>query len=130
MFVFIGECYEFGFNRRTVSWTCTLNLSVKQWRVGNTLVKLHVRFGGSVKSPTWQLFERLMKIHIAELMEVEVAILFLHFIEMHRTFIYSYGCSCFHSIRTYTQLVDTFSEMGYGRLCTSTSREGSSSDVH
>ena len=130
MFVFIWECYEFGFNRRAVSWACTLNLSVKQWRVGNTLVELHVCFGGSVKSPTWQLFERLMKIHIAELMEVEVAILFLHFIEMHRTFIDSYGRSCFHSIRTDTQLVDAFSEVGYGRLCTSTSREGSSSYVH
>ena len=83
-----------------------------------------------VACPARQLLKNLVRCEEAELMEVVLALLYLHFIEMHRALVYPHGCAGLHPFRTDAVACYALGEMRHGWLCAPSSSHHLTPYVH
>ena len=127
---FVGKGDQLGLYAWTVSRTNALYLSIEEWRVGQgrsqTLVNLWVGIG----YPAGQLSHGPSFAHERELVEVVLAVLALHLIEVHAPAIYPHRCTCLHTSGGDAVSGDALGEVQAGWLGASSARPLCLADVH
>ena len=123
MLVSFREGDEFGFYGWTVTWSDALYLPVIEGRVVKSRPKHLMDTWVSVAYPAGELTSRPGGVEKTEFMEVVLAILDFHFIEVYGATVETNGCASFHSRRSDAMAGDTFSETCHSGFGNSSARE-------
>ena len=97
--ILVGKRHYLGLDARTVTRAYALDLSVVEWRVGQTATEYLVNLLVGLNCPAWHLLKRLMCLIIkeGELMKIHFSILSFGFAEVDCLAVDAYGCPCFHA---------------------------------
>ena len=126
----VWEGNEFGFNRRTITRSYRLNLSVVEWGISQSTTQGLMNLFVGIAYPTRQLLKRALLTHIRELIIAILAILSLYILEMNAALVDTNRCTSLHTSRTNAVTSDTLSKVRHGRLCNTSTRNHLSSNVH